>query len=550
MAQSRVARRVAHRADASIASPARRPLHRPSTPRTDPPLTTVTLSRSKPSGLKVDALVVGVAKGPDGVVLAPGSEDVDKAFKGRLAATVEALGGTGAAGEVTKVSAQGATTAPVVVAVGLGAPPAPVGRGRSATTTYDGEVLRRAAGAASRALVGTGKVGLALPTDSPETVAAVAEGALLGAYAFRRYRVASKAAHKDPVGAFTLLTDSPRDRATKAGVARAGTVVTAVHLARDLVNTPPLDQPPAQLAADAVTAAKAAGVSVEVFDEKALKKGGYGGILAVGQGSSRPPRLVKLSYKAGRGKVHLALVGKGITFDSGGLSLKPPAAMEWMKADMGGAAAIIAAITAIAQLGIEVNVTAWAAIAENMPSGSAQRPSDVITIYGGKTVEVLNTDAEGRLVLADGIVRAGEDKPDLIVDVATLTGAQLVALGSRTSGVMSNDDGLRDVIIAAAGAAGEQMWPMPLPPELRPAMDSQVADIANMGDKYGGMLTAGLFLKEFVPDGMRWAHLDVAGPAWNESAPHGYTAKGGTGHPVRTLVRLAEDLAGGALDAG
>jgi leucyl aminopeptidase len=237
----------------------------------------------------------------------------------------------------------------------------------------------------------------------------------------------------------------------------------------------------------------------------------------------------------------------GITFDSGGLSLKPPTAMEWMKADMGGAAAIIAAITAIAELGVDVNVTAWAAIAENMPSGSAQRPSDVITMYGGKTVEVLNTDAEGRLVLADAIVRAGEDKPDLIVDVATLTGAQLVALGSRTSGVMSNDDDLRDVIIAAAGAAGEQMWPMPLPPELRAPMDSQVADIANMGDKYGGMLTAGLFLKEFVPEGTRWAHLDVAGPAWNEGAPHGYTGKGGTGHPVRTLVRLAEDLAGGAL---
>jgi leucyl aminopeptidase len=510
-------------------------------------LSTVTLSSSKPAGLKVDALVVGVHKGPDGVVLAPGSEDVDKAFKGRLATTVEALGGTGAAGEVTKVAAQGATAAAVVVAVGLGEPPTTEGRGRKATTTYDGEVLRRAAGAASRALVGTRKVGLALPAEDAPAVAAVAEGALLGAYAYRRYRVASKDQHKDPVDAFVLVTGSPRDRAVKAAVSRAGTVVTAVHLARNLVNAPPLDQPPAQLAADAVTAAKAAGVSVEVFDEKALKKAGFGGILAVGQGSSRPPRLVKLSYRAGRGKLHLALVGKGITFDSGGLSLKPPTAMEWMKADMGGAAAIIAAITAIAELGVDVNVTAWAAIAENMPSGSAQRPSDVITMYGGKTVEVLNTDAEGRLVLADAIVRAGEDKPDLIVDVATLTGAQLVALGSRTSGVMSNDDDLRDVIIAAAGAAGEQMWPMPLPPELRAPMDSQVADIANMGDKYGGMLTAGLFLKEFVPEGTRWAHLDVAGPAWNEGAPHGYTGKGGTGHPVRTLVRLAEDLAGGAL---
>jgi len=510
-------------------------------------LTTVTLSSSKPAGLKVDAVVVAVAKGPDGVVLAPGSEDVDKAFKGRLAATVEALGGTGAANEVTKVSSLGATTAPVVVAVGLGKPPETEVRGRRATTTYDSEVLRRAAGAASRALAGTAKVGLALPSDDPETVGAVAEGALLGAYGFRRYRVASKAAHKDPVDTFVLVTGSPRDRSTKAVVARAHTVVAAVHLARDWVNMPPLDLPPAQLADEAVAAAREAGVGVEVLDEKALKKGGYGGILGVGQGSSRPPRLVKLTYQAGRGKPHLALVGKGITFDSGGLSLKPPAAMEWMKADMGGAAAIIAAITAIAQLGLELNVTAWAPMAENMPSGTAQRPSDVLTMYGGKTVEVLNTDAEGRLVLADAIVRAGEDKPDLLVDVATLAGAQLVALGSRTSAVMSNDDGVRDAIVAAARAAGEQMWPMPLPEELRPSMDSPVADIANMGDKYGGMLVAGLFLKEFVADGLRWAHLDVAGPAWNESAAHGYTPKGGTGHPVRTLVRLAEDIAAGAL---
>ncbi|MCY7373136.1 MAG: leucyl aminopeptidase [Spirochaetaceae bacterium] len=510
-------------------------------------MSTVTLSSSKPSGLKVDALVVGVAKGPDGVVLVTGSEDVDKAFKGRLAAVVEALGGTGVAGEVTKVAAQGATTAPVVVAVGLGKPPATEGRGRRSTTAYDGEVLRRAAGAATRALAGTRNVGLALPAGDPEQVGAVAEGALLGAYAYRRYRVASKAAHKDPVDSFVLVVDSPRERATKAAVERAHTVVAAVHLARDLVNTPPLDLPPAQLAAEAVTAAKAAGVSAEVLDERALKKGGYGGILGVGQGSSRPPRLVKLTYRSGRGKRHLALVGKGITFDSGGLSLKPPTAMEWMKSDMGGAAAVIAAITAIARLGLDVNVTAWAPMAENMPSGSAQRPSDVITIYGGRTVEVLNTDAEGRLVLADAIVRAAEDKPDLIVDVATLTGAQLVALGSRTSAIMSNDDDLRDAIAASAKAAGEQMWPMPLPEELRPSMDSQVADIANMGDKYGGMLVAGLFLKEFVPEGIRWAHLDVAGPAWNESTPHGYTAKGGTGHPVRTLVRLAEDIARGAL---
>jgi leucyl aminopeptidase len=221
--------------------------------------------------------------------------------------------------------------------------------------------------------------------------------------------------------------------------------------------------------------------------------------------------------------------------------------MEWMKSDMGGADAVIAAMTAIARLKPEVNVTGWAPMAENMPSGTAQRPSDVLTIYGGRTVEVLNTDAEGRLILADAIARASEDKPDLIVDIATLTGAQLVALGSRTAAIMSNSDDVRAGIAAAAERAGEQMWPMPLPEELRKSMDSEVADIANMGDKYGGMLVAGLFLKDFVGEGLSWAHLDIAGPAFNESQPHGYTPKGGTGAGVRTLVRIAEDVATGTL---
>ena len=509
-------------------------------------MATVTLTTSKPDTLKVDALVVAVAKKKDsGFVLLPGAEEVDKAFKGKLAATVEALGNTGMPNEVTKVSSLGATTAPVVLAVCVGKAAEAGGKG---APSYDGEVLRRAAGAAARALAGTRKVGLALPAETPEDAAAVVEGALLGAYAFRRYRVTSSDRIKPAVESFSLVSGSGRDKAVKSAVARAHTVVEAVHLARDWVNVPPADLPPATFASEAVAAAKAAGVTVQVLDEKALAKAGYGGILGVGKGSSRPPCMVRLSYKGGgRGATHLALVGKGITFDSGGLSLKPSAAMEWMKSDMGGAAAIIATITAIARLGLDITVTAWAPMAENMPSGTAQRPSDVLTIYGGMTVEVLNTDAEGRLILADGIARACEDKPDVLIDVATLTGAQLVALGSRTSAVMANDDALRTAIVSAAGAAGEQMWPMPLPVELRASMESTVADIANMGDKYGGMLVAGLFLKEFVAEGIRWAHLDIAGPAYNDAAPHGYTSKGGTGHAVRTLVRLAEDLAAGAL---
>jgi leucyl aminopeptidase len=505
-------------------------------------LATVTLSSSKPTSLKVDALIVGVVKKDDGFDVLPGGEDVDKAFKGRLGATVKAMGNLGMPNEVSKMTSLGACAAPIVIAVCVGKA---IETSRKDGPAYDLEGLRRATGAAVRHLAGTKKVGTALPATNPDEVVAVAEGALLGAYAYRSYRVSSTDRYKPAVEAVTVLTDAPRDKAAKAGVDRAHTLISAVHWVRDKVNTPPADLPPAEFAAEAVAAAKAAGVKFEVLDEKALKKGGFGGVLGVGQGSSRPPRMVKLSYHAGRGKPHLALVGKGITFDSGGLSLKPPTAMEWMKSDMGGAAAILAATTAIAQLGIGVNVTAWAPMAENMPSGTAQRPSDVLTIYGGQTVEVLNTDAEGRLILADAIARACEDKPDVLIDVATLTGAQLVALGARTTGVMSNDEALRDGIIDAARTAGEQMWPMPLPVELRTGLESTVADIANIGGKYGGMLIAGTFLKDFVAKDIRWAHLDIAGPAYNDANPHGYTPKGGTGHAVRTLVRLAENLADG-----
>jgi len=244
----------------------------------------------------------------------------------------------------------------------------------------------------------------------------------------------------------------------------------------------------------------------------------------------------------------VVLAGKGITFDSGGLSLKPPKSMEAMKSDMAAAAAVLAAVAAIAELGPAVNVIGYLAMAENMPSGTAQRPSDVITIYGGKTVEVLNTDAEGRLVLADALARSAEDSPDLVIDLATLTGAQLVALGPRIMGVMANDDDVREGMVDAAARAGEAAWPMPLPAELRDGLDSTVADIANVtGDRNGGMLVGGLFLREFVPPGVPWAHLDIAGPAYHEGEPYGYTTKGGTGAAVRTLVQVAQDVADGRL---
>ena len=239
----------------------------------------------------------------------------------------------------------------------------------------------------------------------------------------------------------------------------------------------------------------------------------------------------------------MALVGKGITFDSGGLSIKPSAGMDHMKADMAGAAAVIATMTALAALDLPLEVIATVPMAENLPSGAAYRPADVLTMYGGKRVEVLNTDAEGRLILADAIVRAGEDSPTYLIETSTLTGAQRVALGDRIAGVMGSDD-LRDRVVAAGDRVGEGMWPMPLPDELRAGLDSSVADLANItGDRMAGMLVAGLFLREFVPEGVRWAHLDVAGPAFNTGKPWGFTPKGGTGAPVRTLLATLEDIA-------
>jgi leucyl aminopeptidase len=285
-----------------------------------------------------------------------------------------------------------------------------------------------------------------------------------------------------------------------------------------------------------------------VLDEKQLVEGGYGGIMAVGMGSVHPPRLVRLAYNHPEATKTVVFVGKGITFDSGGLSLKPATAMEHMKSDMAGAAAVLGALQAIAELRPTVNVVGYLATAENMPGGGAQRPADIITIHGGKTVEVLNTDAEGRLVMADALDRAGDDSPDLLIDVATLTGAATVALGRRIAGVMGNGDAVRDGIVASAKRAGEEFWPMPLPENLLEGLESNVADLANISSKGGGgMLVAGLFLREFVPAGVRWAHLDIAGPAYNEDDPFGYTPKGGTGAAVRTLTQVAQDVADGLL---
>jgi leucyl aminopeptidase len=463
---------------------------------------------------------------------------VDGALGGTLATSLAALGATGQVGEVTKIATAGRLSAPLVVAAGIG-------EAGDTALPLDPETLRQAAGAAVRAVAATAvrgggrRVALALPARDQAEAEAVALGALLGGYQFRRYRGGGSD--------LTLILLSQAGD-TAGAVSRAEVIASAVNLVRDLVNTAPSDLVPEALAAEAERVAAAAGLDITVLDERALAAGGYGGIIGVGQGSAHPPRLIRLAYAPAGAARTLVLAGKGITFDSGGLSLKPAKSMEHMKCDMAGAAAVLGAMQAIAALKPAVRVIGYLPAAENMPGGSAQRPSDVIRIYGGKTVEVLNTDAEGRLVLADALARSAEDGPDLLVDVATLTGAASVALGRRIAGVMSNDDGFREAVVAAAGRAGEAMWPMPLPDDLRPGLDSAVADLANVtGDRNGGMLVGGLFLREFVPAGARWAHLDIAGPAFNEGEGYGYTPKGGTGMATRTLIQLAEDAAAGRL---
>jgi leucyl aminopeptidase len=504
-------------------------------------MTRISLTKSPLAELNVDALIVGVASKGNTLVLAPGAADVDKAMKKRLVAALSDVGATGKANEITRLSTLGATKAPMVVAVGLG----PVPRDGQ----FPAETVRRALGTAVRTLAGSARVatGLAAVNGDADAdgISAAAEGAVLGGYAFTKYHSrASSKDHKRAVTTTSIVVPDPRDTDARAAVNRASILGEAVSLCRDLVNTPASDLHPADLADAAVEACGEVGCTVEVTDEVALAEGGHGGIVGVGQGAKHPPRLVRIEWSGGSaGAKAIHLVGKGITFDTGGLSLKPSSGMEWMKADMGGAASVIAVLRAVAQLKVPINLVGWVATAENMPSGKAIRPSDVLTMRGGKTVEVLNTDAEGRLVMADAIVRAGEDSAAVIIDIATLTGAALVALGSKVYGVMSNDEDLSAEILDAAGAAGEQAWPMPLPEELRKSLDSDTADLQNIGDRYGGMLVAGLFLKEFVPSGTPWAHLDVAGPAWNQGEVSGYTPKGGTGVPVRTLLAWLETRA-------
>lgn len=497
-------------------------------------MTTYTLRKGAADKTKSDVVVAGVVTNRKGLQVAPGGEGVESAYGRKLRPMLSTLGFEGKPGQVVKIPTAGTLRSPLLILVGLGD-----------AEKVTPESVRRAAGVAARSVSNAASVALALPAADVAHVRAVVDGYLLGSYSFTSFKSTSE---PDGPGAVVVLTDLARDEAAQAALETAQVVAAATRLTRDWVNTPAGDFTPA-LFADAVQATKkdrkAAKVTVKVTEESALAAGGYGGIIGVGQGSANPPRLVQLTYKPRGAKAHLALVGKGITYDSGGLSIKPGASMMTMKCDMAGAAAVVAATFAIAELGLPVAVTTFAPMAENMVSGSSTRPGDVLTMYGGKTVEVLNTDAEGRLVLADALVRATEEKPDLIVDVATLTGACVVALGDRVAGVLGNDEALVEDLCAAGARAGEALWPLPIPDEMSEKVRSntKVADLAQHNvERWGGALYAAAFLREFVGE-HRWAHLDIAGPAFNEKGPHGYTPSGGTGMSVATLVELAQDLA-------
>jgi len=496
-------------------------------------MTTIALTTTPAADLDVDALIIGITQDVKKHVEGPPAIP-DKARKD-IERDLELLGATGKLGEVTRMPSRGLVKARMIVAIGLGD-----------VRILDYEKVRRTAGSTLRSLAGVNSVGIVVTLPDGPRIEAIAEGALLGNYAFHSFRGLTADAQPAPV-AKILITGNPKDKEQAAALERAQVIADAVNYARDLVNTPPSALPPEEIAQEAIAAMKKLPVRVEVWDEAHLEEEEFGGILAVGQGSANPPRLIRLEYAPKGAKRTVALIGKGVTFDSGGLSLKPPKAMETMKCDMSGAAAVIAAMGAIARLKPKVRVVGWIPTVENMPGGYAQRPGDVITIYGGRTVEVLNTDAEGRLILADAIVRASEEKPDLIVDAATLTGAQTIALGDRTSGLMGRSDEFRDKVWESSQRAGEIMWHMPIPEESRGSLDSSIADIKNIGDGKGGMLSAAAFLAEFVPEGLPWAHLDIAGPAFNEGSPHGYTPKGGTGAAVRTFIQVAEDTAAGLL---
>jgi len=486
------------------------------------------------SAFQAGAIIVNLFEG----ITSPGGGTgaVDAALDGAIASVIADGECRGKDGELTLIRTLGKIAAPRVIVAGLG---------KSEKFTLD-KVRSVSAGAARYArrlrckTVATITHGAGIAGLDPEACAqAVAEGAILGLYRFDRH----KKPKEDDVALEDLTIvefDEGRLDALRKGVERGTILAEAANFARDLANEPSNVLTPSELASRAQAYAQEAGLECEVFDRDWAEGQGMGAFLGVAAGSEQPPKFIVIRYQGG-GSKHLALVGKGITFDTGGISIKPAAGMEEMKGDMSGGAAVIAAMGAIARLKPSINVTAVVPATENMPSGTATKPGDVLRAMNGKTIEVINTDAEGRLILADGLAYAAKDAPDAIIDIATLTGAISIALGDVAMGGMTNDKALYERVERAAEASGEKVWQLPMYDEYKEQIKSDVADMKNTGGRGAGSITAAFFLKEFVGD-VPWVHLDMAGVDFY-TKEKGVLVKGASGIPVRTLVHLALQMA-------
>jgi leucyl aminopeptidase len=488
-----------------------------------------------------DALVVGVYRGEE-VELAPGATELFTEAGGVLVQQLQALNFKGEKGETLLLPAAtlgNDLRCRQIVVVGLGE-----------REKVNLEVLRQASAAGVRAAKGVRSIGTTLwaaadqgQGNASEAIRAVVEGAGLGSYRFTKYKT-RRDEEKSALELERLVLLGCAIEGAAEAVEQGRAVVEAVAWARDMVNEPASGKAPLELAHQIKEKLVSSGVSCEIWDVDRIEREGLGGVLGVGKGSINPPCLLRAHYSPGNasggGSRRVCLVGKGVVFDSGGLSLKPAEGMETMKTDMSGGAAVAATMWALPRLKINAEVFGFLPLVENLPSGSAIKPGDVLKFRNGKTAEVLNTDAEGRLIMADALALSCELRPDCVIDLATLTGACMVALGTKIFGVMGNDQGLVSRILEAAKKAGERAWQLPLPDDYKKQLESEVADVKNIGSRYGGALTAGLFLAEFVSEGIPWAHLDIAGPARAESDEY-EVSKGGTGVGVRTLLEFLKD---------
>jgi leucyl aminopeptidase len=488
-----------------------------------------TVRRGSPDKSRADVVVVGVLRSAKGPVAAPGAEPVAAAYGRRFRPLLSTLGFTGAPGDVAVIPTAGTIESPLLVLVGLGDQPTLTG-------------VRRAAGSAARAIRNAATVALALPAGEPAQVRAVIEGFALGGYSFGAYKTTQPPA---PPGDVIVLSETARRDETATAAREAGLVADATRQVRDWVNTPSADLTPDELAAVALGLAKGrrSAITVEVLDEDALRERGFGATLAVGSGSVHPPRVVVLRYEPPEASTRLGLVGAGLTFNAGGLHLLPRSVMKLQKASMAGAGVAIAATRAVADLGLPVALTTVVVVAENMPSGTAMRPGDVVTAFDGTTVEVLDTAASPQLLLADGLGFAATETLDGLVDVVSLSASIDSALGDRVSGLFGNDDGLVRMVDEAAATAGEAVWHMPIPPPLVARVrSSTVADLSQVD---AGMLGAPCYAAAFAErftSGLPWAHLDIGGTSYNNGSAYGHLTKGGTGFGVATLVELARTL--------